>query len=49
MSLKMPIPRLLPPAKATGPAPGGRPAARPGLGGRPFPGRPGQPGQRGSC
>jgi hypothetical protein len=44
MSLKMPIPRLRPPAKPTGQAPGGRPQPRPGLRGKPFPGRPGKPG-----
>jgi|GEM_PF-6208077 len=43
MSIKMPIPRLRPPAKPTTPAKGGRPKPPPG---RSVPGRPGKPGQR---
>jgi hypothetical protein len=46
MSLKMPIPRLRPPAKPTAPPTGGRPKPPAG---RAFPGRLGKPGQRGSC
>jgi hypothetical protein len=46
MSLKMPIPRLRPPARPTAPAQGGRRKPPPGTS---LPGRPGKPGQRGSC
>jgi hypothetical protein len=46
MSLKMPIPRLRPPAKPAAPAKGGRLKPPPG---RPLPGRPAKPGQQGSC
>jgi hypothetical protein len=49
MSLKMPIPRLRPPARLTAAPTGGRPKPPAGKG---LPGRlgkPGKPGQRGSC
>jgi hypothetical protein len=49
MSLKMPIPRLRPPARLAAAPAGGRPKPPVGKAFPGRPGKPGKPGQRGSC